>query len=186
MFFSSKSHRAASGGRGRRDYVVGDVHGRLDLLDDLIGQIEADLAQPEHLLSMAARHLDLTRPVAVVLSNVLGHLPTLEQASSIVHRLLGPLPAGSHLVVADSTDVIDHRAVTAAVKLWNDAGVLAYQLRSPAEIEQVAQDVAARYVAAYGGAAGLCAAAKRQGKRLASLPVGLRAAFAGRARCLRR
>ena len=45
MFFSSRSKRTASGGRGRRAYVVGDVHGRLDLLDELIGQIEADLAE---------------------------------------------------------------------------------------------------------------------------------------------
>ena len=122
----------------RDPLVLSHIRARLlDPADELVNGIEADLAQPEHLLSMAARHLDLTRPVAVVLSNVLGHLPTLEQASSIVHRLLGPLPAGSHLVVADSTDVIDHGAVTAAVKLWNDAGALAYQLRSPAEIEQL-------------------------------------------------
>ena len=45
MFFSSKSKREASGGRGRRAYVVGDVHGRLDLLDELIALIEADLAE---------------------------------------------------------------------------------------------------------------------------------------------
>jgi serine/threonine protein phosphatase 1 len=30
--------------QGRRVYAIGDVHGRLDLLDDLLGQIEADSA----------------------------------------------------------------------------------------------------------------------------------------------
>ncbi len=44
MFFSSRSKRETSGGRGRRAYVVGDVHGRLDLLDELLALIEADLA----------------------------------------------------------------------------------------------------------------------------------------------
>ena len=43
MFFSRKDRRAPSGARGRRAYVVGDVHGRLDLLDELIGQVESDL-----------------------------------------------------------------------------------------------------------------------------------------------
>ena len=33
-----------SGKRGARAYAVGDIHGCLHLLDDLIGQIEADLA----------------------------------------------------------------------------------------------------------------------------------------------
>lgn len=45
MFFTPRSKREASGGRGRRAYVVGDVHGRLDLLEELIALIEADLAE---------------------------------------------------------------------------------------------------------------------------------------------
>lgn len=46
MFFSSpKSRRTASGPRGRRAYVIGDVHGRLDLLDGMIEQVEADLEE---------------------------------------------------------------------------------------------------------------------------------------------
>lgn len=32
-----------SGPRGSRAYVIGDVHGRLDLLDELLGRIEAEL-----------------------------------------------------------------------------------------------------------------------------------------------
>ncbi|MEO7654572.1 MAG: metallophosphoesterase family protein [Sphingomicrobium sp.] len=44
MFFSPRSRRVPSGGRGRRAYVVGDVHGRLDLLEQLFEQVEADLA----------------------------------------------------------------------------------------------------------------------------------------------
>ena len=45
MFFSPRPKREASGGRGRRAYVVGDVHGRLDLLDELLNLVEADLAE---------------------------------------------------------------------------------------------------------------------------------------------
>ena len=41
-----KSHRPnhlPEGARGHRAYVVGDIHGRLDLLDDLLGRIHDDL-----------------------------------------------------------------------------------------------------------------------------------------------
>ena len=45
MFFSPRPKCSPSGGRGRRAYVVGDVHGRFDLLDELLALIEADLAE---------------------------------------------------------------------------------------------------------------------------------------------
>jgi len=42
--FSSRDPRSPNGARGHRAYVVGDIHGRLDLLDELLGSIEGDLA----------------------------------------------------------------------------------------------------------------------------------------------
>jgi hypothetical protein len=118
--------------------VLSHIRARLlDPADPLLHGVEADLTRPEALLSMASEHLDLRRPVAVVLVNVLGHLPTLELASSVVRRLMAPLPTGSHLVVADSTNVIDCAAVTEAITLWNATGSATYQLRSPAEITRL-------------------------------------------------
>ena len=43
--FRSSTAPGPSGPRGHRAYVVGDVHGRLDLLDALLKMIEADFAQ---------------------------------------------------------------------------------------------------------------------------------------------
>jgi hypothetical protein len=118
--------------------VLSHVRARLlDPADPLLHGLEADITRPEAVLSMASEYLDLHRPVAVVLSNVLGHLPTLELASSVVRRVMGPLPAGSHLVVADSTNVIDGVASTEAVSLWNETGSAPYQLRSPDEIARL-------------------------------------------------
>lgn len=37
----------SSGKPGARAYAIGDIHGRLDLLDDIIGRIEADIAARE-------------------------------------------------------------------------------------------------------------------------------------------
>src|SRR5436305_183038 len=41
--FSSSRPRLPSGARGHRAYVVGDIHGRLDLLDQLLAKIDDDL-----------------------------------------------------------------------------------------------------------------------------------------------
>ena len=44
MFMFSRKRPYPSGPKGYRAYVVGDVHGRLDLLEALLGKIEADIA----------------------------------------------------------------------------------------------------------------------------------------------
>lgn len=41
--FSSHKQRQIAGARGHRAYVVGDIHGRLDLLDTLLANIHEDL-----------------------------------------------------------------------------------------------------------------------------------------------
>jgi SAM-dependent methyltransferase len=122
----------------RDPLVLSHVRARLLVpADDLVNGIEADLTRPEQLLAQAREHLDLTEPVAVILVNVLGHVPAFDQARSIVRRLLWPLAPGSHLVIADCTNVIDGPAIEAAVRLWNDTGSERYQLRTPSEIERL-------------------------------------------------
>ena len=44
----SRKRRYPSGPQSHRAYVVGDVHGRIDLLDQLIFRIEADIDAREH------------------------------------------------------------------------------------------------------------------------------------------
>ncbi|MFL6751768.1 MAG: metallophosphoesterase family protein [Sphingomicrobium sp.] len=43
--FSRKQLAEPAGARGHRAYVIGDIHGRLDLLDELLGKIHDDLAR---------------------------------------------------------------------------------------------------------------------------------------------
>jgi len=46
MFMFGRDHLdQPAGPRGCRAYVVGDIHGRLDLLDELLGKIDAELAE---------------------------------------------------------------------------------------------------------------------------------------------
>jgi hypothetical protein len=68
--------------------------------------IDADLLDPERVLTLAGRDtLDLTRPVGLILMNVLGHVSDLDAAGDLARRLLAGLPSGSYLVTADGTIV---------------------------------------------------------------------------------
>ncbi|MEU9973459.1 SAM-dependent methyltransferase [Streptomyces sp. NPDC051014] len=95
--------------------------------------IDADVAEPERILEVAARTLDLGRPTALILSNILGHIADLDRARSVVTRLMAALPSGSHLSVNDGSRGVDpdfERAQDA----YNASGAVPYNLRSVDEI----------------------------------------------------
>jgi hypothetical protein len=94
--------------------------------------LQADLREPDALLAAASRTLDLTSPVALVLSGILGHVPTYEEACGIVAKLMGALPSGSFLLSHDVSDTADDwRAIQAR---HNSTADLAYRLRTPEQI----------------------------------------------------
>ena len=94
--------------------------------------IDADLRDPDKILQEAARTLDLTQPIAIMLMGILGHIADDEQAQSIVKRLLGGVPAGSYLTMNDGTDTSEE--VVEAARIWNQSANPTYHLRSPDRI----------------------------------------------------
>ncbi|MGH3941020.1 MAG: SAM-dependent methyltransferase [Pseudonocardiaceae bacterium] len=84
--------------------------------------IDADLREPDTILREAARTLDFTQPVALMLLGILEHLLDSEAPHSIVQRLLDALPSGSYLVLYDPTTEIDGEATLEAARLWNESG----------------------------------------------------------------
>ncbi len=66
--------------------------------------------------------------------NILGHVPDLDEATSIAHRLMAALPSGSYLVTADGTNVIDGPAFEEAIGVWNANAPLSYHLRHPDQL----------------------------------------------------
>ncbi|MFG2249297.1 SAM-dependent methyltransferase [Spirillospora sp. NPDC048823] len=58
-------------------------------------------------------------------------IPDHDEARSIVARLLDALPPGSHLAVADGTDVVTGEAFRTAIGMWNEASETPYHLRTP-------------------------------------------------------
>jgi hypothetical protein len=96
--------------------------------------IEADLREPEKILSEAARTLDLTQPVALLLLGVLHHISDTEEAYSIVSRLTAALAPGSFLAINHSTSAVSGAAMEEAVAHWNRVGTPSMTLRSPQQI----------------------------------------------------
>jgi S-adenosyl methyltransferase len=96
--------------------------------------IHADLRDPDKILAEAADTLDFTKPVALILSGVLGHVVDIDQARSIVRDLLAGLPSGSYLSLNDGTSVIARDQLEQATQDYNDSGALPYVQRTPKEI----------------------------------------------------
>jgi S-adenosyl methyltransferase len=94
--------------------------------------LNADLHDPEKILGAAAETLDLTRPTALMLMGILGHVTDDDEARSIVKRLLDGLSSGSHLALFDGTDT--NPAGVAAQEQYNRSGAVPYRLRSPDQI----------------------------------------------------
>jgi O-methyltransferase involved in polyketide biosynthesis len=94
--------------------------------------VDADLQDPDTILRLATPTLDLTRPVALMLLGVLGHIADGEEARSIVKRLLDGLPSGSYLVLCDGTDT--SQAGVQAQGDYDQSGAVPYRLRSPEQI----------------------------------------------------
>ncbi|MGP4030427.1 SAM-dependent methyltransferase [Actinomadura sp. 3N407] len=95
--------------------------------------IEADVRDPEIILSRAAGTLDLDRPVALMLMGILGLVDDYDQARSIVERLMAALPSGSYLAVYDGTDT--DPAYVEAIRAHNaSSGAVSYTPRSPEQI----------------------------------------------------
>jgi O-methyltransferase involved in polyketide biosynthesis len=68
--------------------------------------LQADLRDTDTILAGAARTLDFTRPVAVLLIAVLHFIPDADDPYAVVARLMDAVPSGSYLVVAHAASDI--------------------------------------------------------------------------------
>ncbi|MBU2670767.1 SAM-dependent methyltransferase [Actinoplanes bogorensis] len=94
--------------------------------------VDADVRDPASVI--ASSGLDLAQPVGLILMNILGHIPDLDEAVDVVGTLMQTLPSGSYLVTADGTNVVDGPAFEAAIAVWNANAPLSYHLRHPDEL----------------------------------------------------
>lgn len=83
--------------------------------------VHADLRNPDTILREAARTLDFTRPIALMLLGIVEHILDTDEAHTIVNQLLKTLPSGSYLVLCDPTTEVHREAVLDAIRRWNES-----------------------------------------------------------------
>jgi hypothetical protein len=94
--------------------------------------IDADVRDPEPILAAAAKSLDFSQPVALMLLGILGHVDDYGAARSITSCLMDALPAGSYLAIADG--VAGNEQVASAQERYNQHAPVPYHLRRPDQI----------------------------------------------------
>ncbi|MDR6979639.1 hypothetical protein J2X68_006376 [Streptomyces sp. 3330] len=95
--------------------------------------VDANVLDPERILARAAETLDFSRPTALILSNILGHVADHDRARSIVTTLMAALPSGSYLSVNDGSRGIDP-VFEEAQDAYNETGAVPYNLRTVDQI----------------------------------------------------
>ncbi len=82
--------------------------------------IEADLRDPAQILTGAARTLDFTQPVALMLLAIMQFIPDEEDPAGLVSALLDALPSGSYLVLSHPTDDFNPNQQGESIKRYNE------------------------------------------------------------------
>ncbi|MFD9637676.1 SAM-dependent methyltransferase [Streptomyces violascens] len=112
-----------------RALLTSTPEGRTDYLD-------ADLRDTATILEHAAKTLDLSKPVALMLLGVVIFIPDEGEALRLVRELMKELAPGSYLVLSHTITSPAMPDVDAAVAFWNEHGTPKLTQRTP---EQVAR-----------------------------------------------
>jgi hypothetical protein len=110
-----------------RALLTSTPEGRTDYLD-------ADLRDVDAVLERARETLDFSQPIALMLLGVVIFVGDDEESYGIVHRLMGALPAGSHLVLSHTITSPSMPDVDAAVAFWNENGTPKLTQRTPDQL----------------------------------------------------
>ncbi|MFF9817403.1 SAM-dependent methyltransferase [Streptomyces sp. NPDC014006] len=93
--------------------------------------LDEDLRNVDAILEHAAKTLDFTQPIGLMLLGVVIFVGDEEDPYALVRRLLDALPSGSHLVLSHTVTHPAMPDVDEAVKFWNEHGTPKLTQRSP-------------------------------------------------------
>jgi hypothetical protein len=95
---------------------------------------ETDVHDPGAVLANAARTLDFTRPVAVMMLGILNFVADTDEATAIVRRLMDAVPSGSYLALTHPTLELGGEANVDAMAFWNKNATPPIRARTGVEI----------------------------------------------------
>jgi len=98
--------------------------------------VDADLRDTDKILAEAARVLDFSRPVAVMLMAILQHIDNEEDPYGIVAKLLAAMPSGSYLAVSHPASDIEVEAMAEMGKRLNQLMAEKVTFRSQGEVSR--------------------------------------------------
>jgi O-methyltransferase involved in polyketide biosynthesis len=110
-----------------RALLTGSPEGRTDY-------IEADLRETGTILSAAARTLDFSKPVAILLLAVLHFIPDEDDPYAIVRKLMNAVPSGSFLVIVHAPSDRNPEEMAEQTRRYNESGAEFMRPRSQEEI----------------------------------------------------
>ncbi|NWF27699.1 SAM-dependent methyltransferase [Streptomyces sp. PKU-EA00015] len=96
--------------------------------------LDADLRDVDAILERAAKTLDLSRPVGLMLLGVVIFVEDDEESYALVRRLMDALAPGSHLVLSHTITSPAMPDVDAAVAFWNEHGTPRLTQRTPDQL----------------------------------------------------
>jgi S-adenosyl methyltransferase len=96
--------------------------------------LEADLHDPAAIMAQAARTLDFTQPVAVLLLAILHFFPDDDYPADVVAALAGGLAPGSCLAISHVTADLAPEQVTAATAAYNTLAPVPVTPRTHAQV----------------------------------------------------
>jgi len=101
------------------------------------GHILADARDPADVIAGAAVTLDFTRPVAILMANVLNFVTSQDQVQAVVRRLTQAIAPGSYLVICHPTAEVSKPAMQAMTNRWNELSGAPTVLRTRAELTRL-------------------------------------------------
>ncbi len=107
--------------------LTSSAQGALDYID-------ADLRDPQKLLAQAARTLDFSRPVAVMLIAIMHLIGDQDDPGGIIKQLMAAVPAGSYLALSQVASDIEAEQMAEAAKRYNRLARETQRHRSHAEV----------------------------------------------------
>ncbi|MFJ9820193.1 SAM-dependent methyltransferase [Streptomyces sp. NPDC101151] len=110
-----------------RALLTSTPEGRTDYLDE-------DLRNVDAILEHAAKTLDFSEPVALILLGVVIFIGDDEDPYGLVRQLTDRLPSGSHLVLSHTITSPSMPDVDEAVAFWNEHGTPKLTQRTPEDV----------------------------------------------------
>jgi hypothetical protein len=96
--------------------------------------IDADVRNPEMIVDEAAKTLDFTQPIGLMMLGIMGNVIDDGEAYDVVRRLLEPLASGSYMAFNDGTSVVHGPAREEAIRVAIEQGSTPYVSRTPEQI----------------------------------------------------